>query len=142
LFNFFKVKIGADCARKIIYQVFCDDQDKYYSKDCDRIEVFEKLLIKNAKRRSEILSERETIFSEIKNRLKHTKRSIPYKCPYRKAKEEHFDKYNELLMNTTSKIVIQYKILFGDRRINEYLEYKDQVVSSDFLNFCYHIRDY
>jgi hypothetical protein len=39
LFNFFKVKIGADCARKIIYQVFCDDQDKYYTNYEKRVKV-------------------------------------------------------------------------------------------------------
>jgi hypothetical protein len=30
LFNFFKTKVGSDPARMIVYNVFCDDQHKYY----------------------------------------------------------------------------------------------------------------
>jgi len=77
LFNFLKSAIGPDCARKIIYQVFCDDQDKYYSRSertlddilDDRWEVLRPLIDKFYIREKEICDDADVASEERKYQL-------------------------------------------------------------------------
>jgi hypothetical protein len=43
LFNFFKTKVGADCARMIVYDVFCDSQRRYYDNYKSTIYIIESI---------------------------------------------------------------------------------------------------